>query len=236
MIIEKQNDIKLQRPAVIIDILLEPEPKTPLPNKNGFCISIVGSAGAGKTSVMLSLLKSKDGYKKRFHKIISVIPSSSLNSLKANPLKDLPDDQKFESLTYESLEEIIEMVEANREEDLLTLLLMDDVSSELQDPGLLKKMMRLYLNRRHLKLSIISIGHSLTGKGALPYTIRKNCSHLILFKPSSGIDVLNTDYLGLPRIKFKELIDYVFQKPHDHLFIELNTNKMYKNFNPISIN
>jgi hypothetical protein len=96
-------------------------------------------------------------------------------------------------------------------------------------------MMRLFLNRRHLKLSIISIGHSLTGKGALPYTIRKNCSHMILFKPSSGLDILNTDYLNMAKDKFRELIDFVFKDPHDHLMLELNTNKMYRNFKHLSI-
>eukprot|EP01051_Picozoa_sp_SAG22_P006521 SAG22_NODE_430_length_10586_cov_6.817202_4_plen_1059_part_00 len=59
----------------------------------------------------------------------------------------------------------------------------------LQDPIILKKMMRLYLNRRHLKLSIISIAHSLTGKGALPYTIRKNLSHLIRLKSMQDWEV-----------------------------------------------
>ena len=182
----------------------------------------------------MSLVKSKDAYKKRFHKIISVIPESSLKSLKVNPLKDIPDGQKFESLTYSNLEDIIEMVESNREQDLLTLLLLDDVSAELQDLALLKLMMRIFLNRRHLKLSILSIAHSLTGKGALPYTIRKNLSHLILFKLSSGMDILNQDYLNLPKQSFKELMDYVYQKPHDHLMIDLSNNKLYKNFNPLS--
>ena len=51
-----------------------------------------------------------------------------------NPLKDLPDNQKFDSLTYETLEDIIEQVEENRSDDLLTLLLLYDVSAELQDP------------------------------------------------------------------------------------------------------
>ena len=43
MIIEKQNTINLQRPAVVIDTLFEPKPKAPLPNKNGFALAIVGS-------------------------------------------------------------------------------------------------------------------------------------------------------------------------------------------------
>ena len=236
MIIEKPNpNLKLTRPAVIIDTELEPKPKPPLPHKNGFAIAIVGAPGSGKSSVLFSLIKSRDAYRKRFHKVIAVIPSSSLDSLKSNPLKDLPDEQRFEDLTFDSLEEIVEMVEENREDELLTLLLLDDVSAELQDPIILKKMMRLYLNRRHLKLSIISIAHSLTGKGALPYTIRKNLSHLILFKPSSSLDILNSDFLHMPKDKFKELTDYVYKDPHDHLMIELNRNKLYKNFNALTL-
>ena len=235
MIIEKQNTINLQRPAVVIDTFFEPKPKAPLPSKNGFALAIVGSPGSGKSSVMVSLIKSKDGYRKRFHKIISVIPQSSLASLKSNPLKDIPEEQQFEDLTFENLEDIVEMVEENREDGLLTLLLLDDVSAELQDPLILKAMMRLFLNRRHLKLSIIAIAHSLTGKGALPYTVRKNLSHLILFKPSASLDILNRDFLHMPKVKFKELTDYVYKGSHDHLMIELNTNKLYKNFNALTL-
>jgi hypothetical protein len=63
---------------------------------------------------MLSMVKSKDGYRKMFHKTIAVIPSSSLNSLKSNPVDDLPDDQRFEELTYETLEDVIDMVGKKR--------------------------------------------------------------------------------------------------------------------------
>ena len=125
------------------------------------------------------------------------------------------------------------MCEKNKEEDEFTCLIMDDVSAELQDPMLLKKLMRLFLNRRHLYLSIICLSHSLTGKGALPYTIRKNLSHMILFKPSCGLEVLNAEFLHLPKVKFKELIDFVYDKDHNHLLIELYTGKLYKNFNTI---
>ena len=58
MIIEKPNpNLKLQRPSVIIDTVLDPKLKPPLRAKNGFYVSIhvVGPACSGKTSVMLSI-------------------------------------------------------------------------------------------------------------------------------------------------------------------------------------
>ena len=51
--------------------------------------------------------------------------------MKSNPLEDLPKPQRFNELDYQNLEKIIEMVENNRDEELYTLLLLDDVSAEL---------------------------------------------------------------------------------------------------------
>ena len=65
VIIEKPNDIKLTRPSVTVDIPLNPKPKAPLPSKNGFAICVCGPSGSGKSSVMFSLIKSKDGYRKK---------------------------------------------------------------------------------------------------------------------------------------------------------------------------
>ena len=141
----KQNNIELVIPRVLCDKPLSPRVKPPLPSCSGFCISIVGSAGSGKTSLMVSLMKSKDGYRKRFDNIITVIPSSSLDSLKSNPFELLDDSQKFETLDLETISEIIDMVEAYKEEDDLTLLILDDVSASLQDVIILKQMMRLFL-------------------------------------------------------------------------------------------
>lgn len=229
----RRNEIELTIPRVLCDKPLSPRVKPPLPSCSGFCISVVGSAGSGKTSLMVSLMKSKDAYRKRFDNIITVIPSSSLASLKSNPFDALDDSQKFETLDRATIVEIIEMVEGYRDEDELTLLILDDVSASLQDMGILKQMMRLFLNRRHLNLSIISISHSLSGHGSLPFTVRKNISHLALFKPSSNIDTLNSEFLNLPKRKFRELIDYVYDKRHNFLLLETSTGALFKNFNAI---
>ena len=234
-IIEKQNHVKLSMPRITADSPLSPKVKYPLPAHSGFGMNIIGPSGSGKTSLTVSLIKSKDIFRKRFHNIIVVIPQSSLDSLKANPFKTLATENKYDDLGEDNLDKIIQQVEANREAEELTLLIMDDISNELQDARILKNLMRLFLNRRHLYLSIICISHSLTGKAALPYSIRKNCSHILLFKPSCSLEALNQEYLHKPHAQFRELCDYVFDKPHNHMFIHCNTNKLFKNFNTLTI-
>ena len=103
MILEKKNKIQLSLPRVLADVKLSPRVKHPMPNTPGFALGIVGSAGSGKTSTLVSLIKSKDVYRKRFHNIITVIPSSSLDSLQSNPFKDLDPGQMFETLDIETL-------------------------------------------------------------------------------------------------------------------------------------
>ena len=232
-----QKKLILFLPRVLADANLSPRVKHPLPCCSGFGLAIVGSAGSGKTSTLVSLIKSKDGYRKRFHNIMTVIPESSLNSLQSNPFKDLDASNRYETLDMETLSEIIEKVEANKEEGEITLLILDDVSAELQDPMELKKLMRLFLNRRHLGLSIIAIAHSLHGKGSLSYTLRKNMtlSHLILFRQSSGMDQFNHEILHLKKDTFSELMNYVYDKPHNHLMIKFNTLELYKNFNTLEL-
>ena len=234
-IIEKDNKIKLTMPRITADMKLDPPVKYPLPQNSGFGWNIVGPSGSGKTSLLVSFVKNKDIFKKRFHNVITVIPQSSLNSLKSNPFEELSDGNKFEDLTLENLETIIERVEENRANDELTLLILDDISAELQDANILKKMMRLFLNRRHLYLSIICIAHSLTGKAALPYAIRKNCSHVLCFKPSCSLENLNSEFLHKSSNDFRELCEYVFDKPHNHLFIHCGNNKLFKNFNTLEM-
>ena len=235
MILEKVNKLELTLPRVLVDIKLSPRVRHPLPDCSGFALGIVGSAGSGKTSTLISLIKSRDVYRKRFHNIITVIPESSIASLQSNPFKDLDPSNRHETLDMETLDKIIGQVEENKEEGEISLLILDDVSAELQDTGILKKMMRLFLNRRHLGLSIIAIAHSLTGKAALPFAIRKNLSHLILFRQASAMEQLNSDTLHMKKDKFSELLHYVFDKPHNHLMIKYSTLELYKNFNTLTM-
>ena len=66
-IIEKKNNVRVKLPKVTADVPLEPPVQFPLPSLSGFGMNIIGPAGSGKTSTMISLMTSKDVFFKRFH-------------------------------------------------------------------------------------------------------------------------------------------------------------------------
>ena len=78
-----------------------------LSNMNkSFCCGLVGKAGSGKTSLMVSFIQTPNFFKKVFNKIYVFMPNSSRNSMKNNIFNVLPEDQLFEGVSYEILSEV----------------------------------------------------------------------------------------------------------------------------------
>ena len=96
-------------------------------NKSFWC-SLLGSAGSGKTSLMVSFIQSpKKYFKKVFNKIYVFMPNSSRNSMKNNIFNVLPDDQVFEGVSYEILSDVYERLLENTDNNHKSLLVFDDV-------------------------------------------------------------------------------------------------------------
>ncbi len=71
-------------------------------------MAIIGSAGSGKTSMMVNLLTTTHAYKKTFHGVHIVMPSHSVASLKNNVFKNHP--RMHDELTWSVLDGILESV------------------------------------------------------------------------------------------------------------------------------
>lgn len=195
----------------------------------------LGRPASGKTSLMISLLTAKGANRvlyKTFDKIIVIMPSSSRASLKLNPFRDHPPERIFDELNIENLSKIYDMIQQHAEDKETTLLIMDDVGSDIKNKEIQKILKKLAYNRRHLKLCQFFLLQSYL---AVPREIRKLFSNLILFKPSK-IEAENIIEEVLEQKKDVALdILQLFENPHDYLFVNIPTQKIYFNFDEVVI-
>ncbi len=129
-----------------------------LKNMNrSFCTALISKAGGGKTSFMCGLLATPKKLKKVFHRIYVWMPENSRGSMKKCIFDVLPDDQKFNALTYESLAEVYTRLLEDSAEGKRSLLVFDDVQSALKDNEIQTNLLHLVANRRHLRCSMFLI-------------------------------------------------------------------------------
>ena len=110
------------------DVVIHDQIKPPLPGRRGaFFMIICGIPGSGKTSCMVSLLSSRDAYRKAFDNVHVVMPSHSAASLKKNLFKG--HDKMYDELTMDTLEMILESAKDEAEKKHNNLLILDDVTT-----------------------------------------------------------------------------------------------------------
>ena len=210
----------------------------PLP-KGHFAMSIVGKSGSGKTNMVLNLLTKRGKMlNRKFDRVYLISPS--LATITDDPFETIPEEQKYTDLTPAVLEEIKADIANSGEK---CLIVMDDVVAGIKDRKLEMAVAKLTYNRRHLcgegGCCCLIITSQVYNR--IPLSIRKNFSHLILFKSSNKRELKSiADEVALmPDKEFYELLGYTFDKRHNFLYVDTtkDTNQMFhKNFNRLSIN
>ena len=244
---EIESGLKVRNSPNNLDKQLHPKLAKELPNYSGFCIVISGSSGSGKTTLLYSLMTGtsrdgiKRGYKRVFDKIYIVSPTIANNSIKNDPFNTIPENQVYRELTSESLDEIKQNLEENRENDLNSCLILDDVGSEIKrSKQVEKKLTSLIQNRRHLYTSIIILLQKFRDA---PTGIRNNMSHFISFRPKNMIEreAIASELFNFKKDELDKIMDYVFNDRHSFLYVDLSLkndgNYIYhKNFNRLQLN
>jgi len=241
--LEKSNYEKLNLIKLGCDkpLTTKHEIKKPFQNFKFFYI-VVGAPGSGKTSFMFSLLTTKNKlnrvYYKVFKNILYVCPKNSRSSVVDNPLEDLEPQYLYDELSTE-VEKVIEdnkaKYDTQPEKNYQQLLIIDDCSSDLKKLENIELLSKLSKNRRHNNLSIILLVQYLRD---IPRTIRSQPTAIIIFKPSNGLDydIIRKEYINMKNDVFLDLMNFSFNDAHDNLFIDKNTNEIYKNLQKIIIN
>ena len=239
LISEIKNDLPTIKPVKEIMSIYIDGINPNIPNRNGFIYALIGSPGSGKSSLLLSLFRSKNYYKNKFNHIYLITPESSFLSVKDHPFEN--HNKVYHELTSEVLENIYnELVEIKKDcidnnyEIEHSCIIVDDYASDLKDKELIKSLKQLLIKSRHIGCSFI---FTLQAYNLFPLVLRKLLTNVSLFKPKNKIelDSVRKELINLNEQDTQDLINYVFSEEYSHLDIDTNTNILRKNFNKLII-
>ena len=246
---EEKNDMVVKAPPNNLDKPLASDIPYPLPPYSGFSMLIVGSSGSGKTSLLYSMVTGskkkgkRTSYKNVFDYIYLISPTLGGSSMKNDKFKSIPEDQIYRELTLEGLTELESKLYQNREDDKNSLVILDDVGSQIRrNAKAEKKLTQMLQNRRHAFTSYITLLQKY--KDAQP-GYRANLSHAIFFRPKNKIEAeaITSELMPYDNKKNKQILDYVFENEntkYPFLMIDMslkNSNRFlfFNGFNSLVI-
>jgi GTPase SAR1 family protein len=232
----KENKLPaLKKPSFVVDGKLHDKLDeyeiTKLMNKHTFSL-FLGKAGSGKSTLLISLLQSPQLFKKVYHNIILFCPPNSRASIKNDFWSVLPEEQIYDELNYDNLQEAYTLAENNASEGFRTLIVLDDVQKYLKGECE-KLLLHMVNNRRHASLSIWIACQTYK---SIPMQVRMGLTSLFIFKINKQeMKNIFEEQVEISDEAFKEIVDISYKKPHDFIFIDSNNQRIFLNWNEIII-
>ena len=209
------------------------EPLLKLLNVYGF-LCVIGRPGSGKTSLAISLITQKKPkvYRKTHHHVLIIKPQNSINSLKKNPFKVLPEENIYNELDNGTIEDIYNKIDDYSKKDEKTILFIDDMTADLKKSKfIIDTFKKLVFNRRHLKLNIIIIAQSFVN---VPLDLRKNIQNMIMFKPpKKELEIVFNELFESKKDMFMDVLRLAFDEKHNFLFLNVPSQRLFKNFDEL---
>ena len=194
---------------------------------------LIGKPKSGKTSLLFSLFESREILRKVYHKIYVFQPEPSRSSMKNDIFGKLPPDQLFNELNFENLDLVMDEIEATS--DLNIAIIFDDVGASLKNFDTMNLMKKLIFNRRHLHTSVFFLVQTYY---SIPKDIRKLFSNIFVFRVNKNELATIFDEI----VEDKEMVDIapqisklVYDKPHNFMFINTDSQRIFKNFDELII-
>lgn len=194
---------------------------TKLMNKSNMTL-FLGRAGSGKSTQIISMLSSL--FNNVFHKIILFCPPNSRASIKNDFWSALPEEQIYDELNYETLNEAYEIAKENADLGCKTLIILDDVQKNLKGESE-KLLLEMANNRRHASLSIWLACQTYR---SIPLQVRSGLTDLFIFKINKNeMHNIFEEQIELDEKIFKEILNLSFKNAHDFLYINSNSKRIF---------
>ena len=210
-------------------------PLTSLMNKSNFSL-FLGKAGQGKSSLAISLLKTKGLFKGVFHNIFLFCPPNSRASIKNDFWgENLPEEQIYDELNLENLQNVYDLAQEDAVEGFKSLIILDDVQKFLKDVDIQKFLLHIVNNRRHALTSVWILAQNYF---QIPKQVREALTNAFIFKVSK-VEFINifSELIEKEKSLFQEIIEkYAYKEPHSFVFLDTNTGRLFSNWDEISIN
>jgi adenylate kinase len=188
---------------------------------------ICGVPGSGKTNLLYQLMKSKHLLNKVYDKLYLFQPSESRSSMVDKLFDKIPDEQKFDQLTYENLSTVNDAL--NNEEN--SCILFDDMGAYLKDPEIKKLLKEMIMNRRHKHVSIFFLVQTYF---SVEKDMRRLFNNLFIFRvnKSSMVSIFE-ECMEEHKKDVDDIIKVVYNKPYQYLFINVGSQRMFKGFDEL---
>lgn len=214
--------------------------------RNGFGL-IVGSAGSGKSNLVIWLLthRRNEMLNGKFDRVYYISPSMDTIDRELG----LNEDRVYTEFNQLVMDEINSIedehtIEAKENGEPLPqkLIIFDDMIMELNKPRNLNVLMKTIYNRRHRGYYILITAQKYN---LLPRKLRVslgNKGFLILFKTQhkKELEDIHQELIDLNKNEFDDLLEYVFPEEEKYNFLYVRFDKslkqqFHKNFNKLKI-
>jgi hypothetical protein len=191
---------------------------------------LLGAPGSGKSSLIGSFFCSEELLNQTYNNLYLFAPQNSINSMKDNIFESIKN--QYDELTYENLNEVVNKI---KEEDgkYCNAIIMDDQGAYLKNKETRKLLKELIFNRRHLRTSIYFLCQTYL---SVDREIRKLFSNLFIFKVSKKeLELVFDEHIEQEKDLILPISKFVFNEKYNFLFINVDSGKLYKNWDEILI-
>ena len=193
---------------------------------------LIGSMGQGKSTLMINLLKNV--FNKCFNHVYVIMPKQSRASVKDNYLeKNIPSQYFRDEISVEILEDILDELKENTKEREFSMVIIDDMGSDLKNKYIVKQLQKMILSMRHLRCSFWLLQQNFQ---QLAKPLRELATNFISYDiGKSQLEKLFNESIQLPKEKFLELTNLAFDEPHRWICLNTKTKRFFKGFDEIEI-
>lgn len=134
-------------------------------------------------------------------------------------------------MNEETIRDIYDKLRQNSENGYKSLVIYDDVQKSLKNHSVLLSLKNIIANQRHLKVVNLILVQNYF---ALDKSLRELINNIIMFKLNkTQTEKIFIENVEQAKDKFEEIRNFVYNEPYKWMFINVPTNRIFKEFDEI---